>query len=102
MESPAFVYDYLIMDLGQTLATVQLPSMGSPSWRVLASKQSQRIEERDHMVIYITRMGSSLPYKFVEENENLLKYTRRNQSDLFIRKTPKSSVVTFHDQISFV
>ena len=102
MESPAFVYDYVIMDLGHTLATVQLPSMGSSLWRVLATKQCQRILERDHMVIYITRMGSSLPYKFVEEHENMFKYTRRNQSDLYIRKTPKSSVVTFHDQLSFV
>ena len=95
----AFNYDYVILGLGSSLSQVGLPSLGNPGWRALGKFQIKRIEERDHMVIYLSAMGTSHPYKFVEESADgcLYRYTRKGQHDLIIRKSIKADLATFHE-----
>lgn len=102
-DGASHVYDFIEMDLGFTLATVQLPSLGNARWRSLGKFQIKRLQERDHMVIYVSVMGTSWPYKFCEESPDgsLYRYTRRGQHDLYIKRSVKASLVTFHDQSMF-
>ena len=95
----AFNYDYVIMGLGSSLSRVDLPPLGNPQWRALGKFQIKRIEERDHMVIYLSAMGTSHPYKYVEESADgcLYRYTRKGQHDLIVKKTIKADLATFHD-----
>ena len=73
--------------------------LGNPQWRALGKFQIKRIEERDHMVIYLSAMGTSHPYKYVEESADgcLYRYTRKGQHDLIVKKTIKADLATFHD-----
>ena len=56
------------------------------------------IEERDHMVLYITDMGASLPYKFVEQEGDLFLYERKKENVyMIIKRSPKVSIVALND-----
>ena len=95
-EAPAHVYDCIIMPLGSALATTDLPALGNRGWRRLGKAQIERIQTRDHMVIYISAFGSSLPYKYLEETPDgsKLRYTRKTQHDLIILRSPKATIVS--------
>ena len=91
-----YVYDFVTMPLGSALARTELPPLGGRGWAKLGNHQVRRILERDHMVIYISSNGSSIPYKYVEETEDgsKLRYTRKNQWDLIILRSPQANIVS--------
>ena len=75
----AYVYDYIIIDAGATIDTLQLPGPGDIGWKALPLRQVERICQRDHMVLYLTNWGSSYPFKLKEAQEDmsLMLYERR-------------------------
>lgn len=90
-----YVYDFIHVPVRSSLATVSLPTMGDPRWKKLGATQVKRIEEEDHMVLYISQMGASYPYKFCEQapEGNMWRYTRRDQVDLVIKRTVEGNIV---------
>ena len=95
-DAPAFVYDCLEVEKGASWEEADLPRLGGRQWHKLGDKQVSRIEERDHMVIYRSAMGTSLPYNFVEETADhaKLRYERRGQHDLIVVRNIKANIVS--------
>ena len=85
------VYDYIIIAPGATMDTLTLPPPGDHSWRGLPLRQVQRIGERDHMVLYLTCVGASYPFKLKEARDDLslMLYERRGESDCVVKRMPK-------------
>ena len=88
----AYVYDYIIIDAGATIDTLQLPGPGDIGWKALPLRQVERICQRDHMVLYLTNWGSSYPFKLKEAQEDmsLMLYERRGDCECVVKRTPKA------------
>ncbi|CAL1142480.1 unnamed protein product [Cladocopium goreaui] len=89
------VYDYIIIAPGATMDTLTLPPPGDHSWRGLPLRQVQRIGERDHMVLYLTCVGASYPFKLKEARDDLslMLYERRGECDCVVKRMPKGPTV---------
>ena len=85
------VYDYIIIAAGATMDTLTLPPPGNPGWHGLPCRQVERIAQRDHMVLYLTRMGASYPFKLKEARDDLslMLYERRGCCDCVVKRMPK-------------
>ena len=88
----AYVYDYIIIDAGATIDTLNLPGPGDIGWKALPLRQVERICQRDHMVLYLTNWGSSYPFKLKEAQEDmsLMLYERRGDCECVVKRTPKA------------
>lgn len=104
MEPQKFVYDYIHVPSKSSLKDVRLPPLGSPYWKKLGDTQVKRIEEEDHMVLYISQYGSAYQYKYCEVNSegDMWRYARKNQVDLVIKRSiqatlvPRSGFISIH------
>ncbi|CAK9042990.1 unnamed protein product [Durusdinium trenchii] len=91
----AYVYDYIIIDAGATIDTLNLPGPGDIGWKALPLRQVERICQRDHMVLYLTNWGSSYPFKLKEAQEDmsLMLYERRGDCECVVKRMPKAPTV---------
>lgn len=97
-------WDCIKVPLGSHLREVDIPKLGSRGWAPLGQKQIDRIISRDHMVVYKSAFGASYPYKFCEEvlpeiggAVHLLRYTRRGEHDLIVKRSTKANIATCLD-----
>ena len=90
-DAPAFVYDFCVPPVDSE----DRPPLGQRQWLKFGQRQMQRLEEKDHMVIYVNFRGSCKPFRFVvEEADDRWRYRCRGEVDLLIQRTPKATIVT--------